>query len=150
MHYIFDLDGTVIDSTHRQNTLADGSLNLSEWRKNNTFNKIQNDSVMPLAKFWRDAVAAGHTVAICTARTLGIGDYTFLRNNNLFAHVVFSRPEGNKQADHDLKSEQLLDWIIEEGIETVEMFDDNKKVRAAVSGLGIVMHDPDEYNQNHD
>ena len=37
---LFDLDGTMIDSSHRQNTLADGSLDLAHWIENNTPEKI--------------------------------------------------------------------------------------------------------------
>jgi len=33
---IFDLDGTIIDSSHRQATLPDGTLNLPAWIENST------------------------------------------------------------------------------------------------------------------
>ena len=40
MLYIFDLDHTVIDSSHRQITRADGSLDLDAWIENSTRKKI--------------------------------------------------------------------------------------------------------------
>ena len=49
MLFIFDLDGTTIDSSHRQNTLPDGSLNLDAWVRNNTPEKIARDSLLPMA-----------------------------------------------------------------------------------------------------
>ena len=53
MRYIFDLDHTVIDSSHRQLTKADGSLDLAHWITNNTREKIMADSLLPLATQWR-------------------------------------------------------------------------------------------------
>jgi hypothetical protein len=50
MRFIYDLDHTVIDSTHRQATLADGSLDLAHWIENNTPELIARDSLLPLAK----------------------------------------------------------------------------------------------------
>ena len=38
---IFDMDGTIIDSSHRQATLPDGTLNLSAWIKNATPENLQ-------------------------------------------------------------------------------------------------------------
>ena len=45
MLYIYDLDGTVIDSSHR---LGNGSL--ADWHANNTPDNIAADGVLPLAQ----------------------------------------------------------------------------------------------------
>ena len=42
--WVFDLDGTVIDSSHRQITNKDGTLNLDLWRHNSTRSKIFKDN----------------------------------------------------------------------------------------------------------
>ena len=66
MLYIFDLDHTVIDSSHRQITRADGSLDLDAWRKNCTKSQIFRDELLPLARFMRRAIADPNTqTAIC-------------------------------------------------------------------------------------
>ena len=44
MHFIFDLDHAVIDSSHRQITRPDGSLDLAAWIKNNTRANIMRDA----------------------------------------------------------------------------------------------------------
>ena len=67
MLYIFDLDGTVIDSSHRQNTRPDGSLDLAQWIENNTPEKILADSLLPLAEKMRGVNREMDTVAIITA-----------------------------------------------------------------------------------
>ena len=53
---IFDLDGTVIDSTHRQTYREDGTLSISNWRENNTPDLIAQDKLLPLAKQMRTAI----------------------------------------------------------------------------------------------
>ena len=52
-YVIFDLDATVIDSSHRQITKADGSLDLAAWKKNSTYAKVMRDSLLPLANHWK-------------------------------------------------------------------------------------------------
>ena len=42
MIYIFDLDGTVIDSSHRQLALPNGDIDLTHWRENSTKEKISS------------------------------------------------------------------------------------------------------------
>ena len=53
MLYIFDLDHTVIDSSHRQLTREDGSLDLDNWIENCTHEKIMQDRLLPLASSFK-------------------------------------------------------------------------------------------------
>ena len=78
MIYIFDLDHTVIDSSHRQLTRADGSLDLDHWIENCTRQKIFADELLPLARLMRSAYSVGHTVIVCTARVLSAHDYAWV------------------------------------------------------------------------
>ena len=48
MLFIFDLDGTTINSTHRH---GDGTL--ADWQKNATDENVANDSLLPLATGWK-------------------------------------------------------------------------------------------------
>ena len=54
MYYIFDLDNTVIDSSHRQ-TFVDGKLDLDAWTRDNTKKNIRKDSLLPIAKIMKSA-----------------------------------------------------------------------------------------------
>ena len=47
---IFDLDGTTIDSSHRQATKSDGTLDLAHWFDNATPEKIFQDKLLPLSQ----------------------------------------------------------------------------------------------------
>lgn len=75
MIYIFDLDHTVVDSSHRQATRPDGSLDLDHWREHSTPALIERDSLLPLAHEWRKLHRRGHTIIVCTARVMGPADY---------------------------------------------------------------------------
>ena len=66
MRYIFDLDHTVVDSSHRQATRPDGSLDLDHWVKHSTPKLIERDTLLPLANQWRKAQRKGATIIVCT------------------------------------------------------------------------------------
>ena len=123
---IFDLDGTVIDSSHR--SMFDpitGKTNLEFWRENSTRAKIMKDSLMPLAKVWHKIIPkAGKRIVICTARVLTHIDYEFLRTKGLFADAIFSRPEGDMTADADLKISQIMPFLAaQKDVDSVKFWD---------------------------
>lgn len=138
---IFDLDGTVIDSTHRQATKPDGTLNLDHWFENATPEKIAEDKVLPLADQIRKRVHAGDYVVICTARTMSFADFEFLFENGLCVHKIISRPAGNMEADAKLKAKQLgsLFNLRQFQIANKVMFDDAPSVRSSLRKLGIAV-----------
>ena len=141
MIYIFDLDHTVIDSSHRQLTRPDGSLDLQTWIENCTLDKIMADKLLPLARLMRSAYSQGHQVLICTARNLSLFDYVFLGDNDLFANAILSRPDGDNRPDDELKRDLLLKHF--EGVPLARwarnavFYDDNQAVLAMAEKLGI-------------
>ena len=143
MHFIFDLDHTVIDSSHRQLTKADGSLDLAHWRENCTHEKIMADTLLPLARTMQDAINNGQNVIICTARVLGRSDIIFLAKHGLLASVILSRPEGDNTPDAELKTRLLKQHCQTVGItwarftRSAYMFDDNVNVLAEMKSHGI-------------
>ena len=150
MIYIFDLDHTVIDSSHRQLTRADGSLDLDHWIENCTREKIYQDKLLPLARLMRSAYAQGHQVIVCTARVLSVWDHAFLADNNLKAHAILSRPMGCADADDLLKQNLLFDYF--QGVPLARwtrqayFYDDNKNVLKMAKKLGIHSRDAVQLN----
>ena len=140
--YIFDLDHTVIDSTHRQLTRADGSLDLAHWIENNTPEKIAADSLLPIAGLMRDRIFDSGCssrflaceVIICTARVMGEHDYQFLKDHGLFVPVILSRPMGDSSPDWMLKERLLRQYDSDTGrswarfCRSAVMYDDNESV----------------------
>jgi len=141
--FIFDLDHTVIDSSHRQITLADGSLDLKNWIENCTQEKIFADKILPLADFWRTFQAAGHEIVVCTARVMGEHDHAFLANHGLQATALLSRPMGCADADADLKENLMREYAHNTGrpwarfSRNAAIYDDNLSVLLRLESIGI-------------
>jgi len=139
---IFDLDGTVIDSTHRHATLPDGSLDLAHWIENSTPEKIAADSLLPVANFMR-GIFPHHEVLVCTARVMSDADYDFLIDNGLHADAILSRPAGNRMPDAFLKEMLLRDHATRRGMPWAEfvknttIIDDNASVLEQLGAVGI-------------
>ena len=153
MHFIFDLDHTVIDSSHRQITRADGSLDLDAWRRNNTRANIMADTLLPLAAQWRLADKKGATIVICTARVMGEHDYEYLRANGLRWDACLSRREGDATPDADLKEKMIRQYAQARPMSwarfcaTSIFFDDNKNVLGMLDRIGIKAYDSISLNE---
>lgn len=154
MIYIFDLDHTVVDSSHRQATRPDGSLDLDHWREHSTPRLIERDSLLPLAHEWRKLHKRGHTIIVCTARVMGPADYFYLGSRGLFAHKIISRAEGDRTSDDLLKLRGLKQYCKAEGIswarlcKTAQMFDDNKNVISCLTANGLPCYDALSINES--
>ena len=154
MHFIFDLDHTVVDSSHRQATRPDGSLDLDHWREHSTAKLIERDTLLPLAHEWRKLLKRGHTVLVCTARVMGPADYFYFGSRGLFADTVISRTEGDRTPDDLLKLRGLKRYCRENGISwarfcrTAIMFDDNKNVINTLVSNGLTCYDAISTNES--
>ena len=152
MHFIFDLDHTVIDSSHRQITRADGSLDLDAWRRNNTRANIMADTLLPLAAQWRLADKKGATIVICTARVMGEHDYEYLRANGLRWDACLSRREGDATPDADLKEKMIRQYAQARPMSwarfcaTSVFFDDNESVLTMLDRIGIKAYNSISFN----
>lgn len=140
---IFDLDGTVIDSSHRHLSKPDGSLDLDHWIENCTADKIAADKLLPLATAMRRMMSAGHHIVICTARVMGPHDLAFLDNNNLPYHALLSRADGDTRRDGDMKVCLLNKYLFDRGYASIReanciMFDDNLSVIEAMTKQGVI------------
>jgi len=154
MFYVFDLDGTVIDSSHRQCSLPDGTLDLVHWRENSTPEKVQADSLLPLAGILRRNYYRkdGPKILVCTARVFGEPDYWYLAENDLPCHEILSRPEGCTLQDFVLKDIQLRLYAQRQGLDWVHfasntlMFEDAPGTLAHLRSIGINCIDAIGYN----
>lgn len=140
---IFDLDGTVIDSSHRHLSKEDGSLDLDHWIENCTAEKIAADRLLPLATAMRRMHAVGHHIVVCTARVMSEHDLAFLDNNNLPYHAMLSRLEGDTRRDGEMKVDKLWKYLFDRGYASIReanciMFDDNLSVIEAMAHQGVI------------
>ena len=104
---IYDLDGTVIDSSHRATHDEQGNIDLANWKAKSTKDFIFQDSLMPLYSQLQKDYKNGNMVILCTARELGKWDLEYIHMHNIYYDRVISRPIGNMEKDYKLKKNQL-------------------------------------------
>jgi hypothetical protein len=143
---IFDLDGTVIDSSHRREYNADGTLDINAWRKC-TRDMIMRDSLLPLASVMRELIASNKMVAICTSRVLNETDWEYLEMHQILPRIIISRVEGDTTPDAEFKTRELQ-WSFGAGLlMQSQMWEDMPDIRASVSKLGVYTLDPAPFNK---
>lgn len=165
-YFIFDLDGTVVDTSHRYRNGPDGHIDLEFWFANSTPEMIAKDKLLPLAVSWRALYKIGHKIVVCTARdfsdnpkvpTKNIGKVyeQFLFDNRLYysamLHRTMAGPEHETMGDGELKIKLLGDYFRSEGFDSPAdaepvMWDDNVKVIAAMQSIGVHCYDAVQAN----
>lgn len=156
MHFIFDLDHTVVDSSHRQATRPDGSLDLDHWREHSTAKLIERDTLLPLAHEWRKIQRRPHgaKIVVCTARVMGPADYFYFSSRGLFAETIISRREGDRTPDDLLKLRGLKRYAANNDMSWKRfcaqaiMFDDNLNVIETLTNNGLVCYNSISINES--
>lgn len=143
MFHIFDLDGTLINSSHRSVTDSGGNLNLAQWIENSTPEKVAKDGLLPMVGIIRKVNMLRNDIILLTARVMGPPDFIFLVDNSIPHHKVISRPNGCKMKDAELKDIQLRMYAQSRGISWVQfcqraiVYDDNQSVLKRLSSIGL-------------
>ena len=140
---IWYLDGTVIDSSHRYSTLANGDIDLPRWIADNTRANIEQDKLLPLARLIKSNYRQGDIVIICTARVLGVWDHVYLADKGIKANFILSRAIGDNRGDAEMKRQKLLALFADLKIpfarwtRNATFYDDNQGVLNMAEKLGI-------------
>ena len=137
--YIFDLDGTVVDSSHRFTGTAEGKVDLAKWIEDSTRENIFKDSLLPLAKFMKALMKANQNVWICTARNMSKDDFDFLAEKGIKAKTILCRKDGDHRADAEMKTAKLKRLFNLKQFQNAEkiMFDDNESIQKEMPKIGI-------------
>ena len=120
---VFDLDHTLIDSSHRYVTKEDGSFDLDGWIKKSTWEYIQDDSLLPLCHHFFAFKKAGFTIIAVTARQMSEADYRFLEEHDLIFDAILERGD-SVELDEKLKDGKLHNFLQEEGRIPFLFYDD--------------------------
>jgi len=150
---IWDLDGTVIDSTHRYSTLENGDIDLPKWIADNTKANIEQDKLLPLARLMASNYRMGDIVIICTARVLGVWDHVFLADHGIKAQFILSRAKGDDRGDAEMKRAKLFALFAQLKIpfarwtRNATFYDDNLGVLKMAKSLGIRTRNATTLNQ---
>lgn len=135
---IFDLDETVIDSSHRTPNNPDGTLNLPAYIEKHTPANVRKDKLLPLARIMRECYVSGYYVIVLTARFMHSCDYQFLARHGLNYHRLFSREQANEKhqslSDGEYKARFIIPFLQLKQFRnaSVVMFDDAAKVKTAL------------------
>jgi len=132
---VFDLDGTIVDSTHRTPNNPDGTLDLKGYYRNRTRENIFKDTLLPLAEVMRKMYKSGeYHVVVCTAREIDKDDTDFLNHHDIQYDEILERNNCRKKYHHGLedalyKTKQLKEYkhteytFLDDAKPTIELFE---------------------------
>ena len=149
---IFDLDETLIDSSHRTPNRPDGTLDLERYFAMKNRPAIFQDSLLPLAAFFKSLDRAENYVVICTARAMNQDDYDYLAHHEIHAHAILCRPADGSEnhiKDPTLKARKIqrLRNLKQFRGKPVTMWDDSAPVIRAMREIGIACLNAVKVNQ---
>ena len=103
---IYDMDGTIVCSKHRYNTIIDingvEKIDLAYWRDNEY--RAMDDSLLPLAEQYKKDLADSDTyVIIATARILRDADNNFINTVLGTPDYIISRKDNDSRSGGLLK-----------------------------------------------
>ena len=139
---IFDLDATIVDSSHRTPNHPDGTLNLPLYLKSKTRENTLKDTLLPLADFWKSLCTEENYIVVCTARSWADFDQEFLDNHGLFAHKILHRKaDGSENLSPDAKLKRkwlrrILNLKQFQKLPAI-MFDDANPVITEMRSMGL-------------
>ena len=121
----WDLDGTLIDSSHRQR-IVKGEFDLDYWLKHCKEEFIMKDSLLPLSQIFYEFQKTGFTQICVTARVLREADFKFFEKYNLNFDMIIHR-EDSLELDEVLKDKKLQDFFEKEGLIPFQAYDDKEE-----------------------
>jgi phosphoglycolate phosphatase-like HAD superfamily hydrolase len=131
---IFDMDGTIVDSTHRYRTMPCGSkIDLAYW--NDNAHKAMNDKMLPLAEHYKACLADPECyVIIATARVMGAADWAFVQDVLGMPDYFISRKAGDTISGGKLKINGLQKFFNLRNFQNAEFtfYEDNVSYLKAV------------------
>tara|TARA_B100000530_G_C15916437_1_gene471428 strand:- start:1315 stop:1752 length:438 start_codon:yes stop_codon:yes gene_type:complete len=122
---IFDVDGTLMDITHRVHFVRQKPKDFKSFREHAVFDK-PNEEIFTIA---RDLADAGHRILISTGRMKHERDITIeqITSNGLGFHEIYMRGDTDYRSDDVLK-EGYLKKMYKDGYKPTMAFDDRKRV----------------------
>lgn len=123
--WIFDIDGTIADLSHRLHYIQSKPRNWEAFRSSVLKDKV----IEPVAKLLRTQYALGMGIVLCSGRNEVTRSDTeqWLRQNNLPYNALYMRQDRDFRVDSIIKSE-LLDRILADNWSPRAVVDDRLSV----------------------
>lgn len=128
---VFDLDGTLIDSSHRYKSMPEGDrIDLDFWRENSTPEMIAKDSLLPhIVEYNKANKCPDTTVIIATARAMIKDDanYDFIKNvMGEPDHIIHRMGEDDHRKGDLLKTSGIMKALHDiENFDIMHIYEDN-------------------------
>jgi hypothetical protein len=110
---IYDMDGTIVDSSHRYRTIVDEKgtrIDLDYWRQNEY--RAGDDSLLPLHRqYLADIADPNCYVIIATARVMNQPDWDFVESKLGLPDYFISRPKDSTVSGRVLKINGLAKFF---------------------------------------
>lgn len=104
--HTYDLDGVLVDTSHRYRNKPDGTIDLDYWFAK--LHLIDRDKLLPLAKqYIADCANPEIYVVICTSRATAQCSIDFINEKLGAPNKLIMRPRGNMENDGVLKRRAL-------------------------------------------
>jgi phosphoglycolate phosphatase-like HAD superfamily hydrolase len=109
---VWDLDGTLVDSSHRYRTRFDENgvekIDLPFWRAHSTPDHIKRDKALPPALLYKKQLTRPSCyVIIATARVMGKADFNWVEQHLGSPNKIVYRQEGDTTRGGPLKAKAL-------------------------------------------
>lgn len=153
--YIFDIDGTLVDSSHRYRTIWKGekvTIDFPHWLENSHL--FAGDSILPLGEWFRavNGEAETYTIWITARGAEQMRDsLPWLVSKLGNPDKIFFRPSGNNESGATLKVKQLSSFLNLRQFQNVPryFYEDNRDYLAAVEIAGLAKGIYIASNQGH-
>lgn len=110
---IYDMDGTIVDSSHRYRTITDENgerIDLEYWRENEY--RAMEDGLLPMfAQYEKDLADPECYTIIATARVMNAPDWQFVNEILGMPDYFISRNAGDSQSGKTLKINGLAKFF---------------------------------------
>jgi len=126
--YIFDIDGVLLDSSHRYRVKSDGKIDLNHWRTNCVESEIMKDAELPMASIYKKLLHKPSTyVIIATARQMTRHDFKSIENTiGMPNHFIYRKKDDNQSGTSlKLKGIKKLLNLKQFSGKMVTLFEDN-------------------------
>jgi phosphoglycolate phosphatase-like HAD superfamily hydrolase len=155
--HIFDMDGTLVDSSHRYRTMPCGTrIDLQHWRDNE--HRAADDTLLPIVAKYRALLDSPcDYVVIATARIGDTHTREFLKRHGIEPQAFIARRDDtDNRGGAELKIaaiRRLLNLRQFQGVEEFHIYEDNRtylnKMWAAFRGYGRAVCHFFPSNQGH-
>jgi hydroxymethylpyrimidine pyrophosphatase-like HAD family hydrolase len=107
--HIYDMDGTLVDSSHRYRIGENGKIDLAHWIEHCKPEFIAKDKLLPLAEQYKKQLDnPGVYVVIATARVLESADMQYIREVLGMPNKIISR---NGRSDNRKGAKMKIDGL---------------------------------------